>query len=162
MRGGVEMENAAPMMLDDEEAIQHTETQRGHREEVAGGDHLAVVLEECQPALHLRLVGLALEPLQIARHGGFRNLKSESQQFPVDAGRTPGWILGLHAPNQPLNLHANARATGAFRPRSPSPKQAKTSTKPGRYGIRLHDDQGIRPPRPQTAKGDPKGSVEIA
>jgi hypothetical protein len=32
MRGGVEMENAAPMMLDDEEAVQHTETQRGHGE----------------------------------------------------------------------------------------------------------------------------------
>ena len=71
MRGGVEMENAPLMMLDDEEAVQHTETQRGHGEEVEGGDHLAVVLEECHPALHLRLVRLALQPLQIARHGGF-------------------------------------------------------------------------------------------
>ena len=63
MRGDVEMENAAPMMLDDEEAVQHTETQRGHSEEVEGGDHFAVVLEECQPALHLRLVGSALQSL---------------------------------------------------------------------------------------------------
>src|SRR5215831_8451612 len=94
MRGGVEMENAAPMMLDDEEAVQHTETQRGHGEKVEGGDHLAVVLEECPPALHLRLVGLALQPLQIARHGGYRNLKSEVQQFPVDARRS------LTAPRQ--------------------------------------------------------------
>ena len=156
------MENAAPMMLDDEEAVQHTETQRGHGEKVEGGDHLAVVLEECQPALHLRLVGLALQPLQIARHRGFRNLKSEVQQFPVDARRTSGWILGLHAPNQPLNLHADARATEAFRPRSPAPKQAKPSTMPGCQGIWLYDDQGIRPPRPQTAKGDPKCSVKIA
>ena len=45
MRGGVEMENAAPMMLDDEEAVQHTETQRGHGEIVEGGDHLTVVPE---------------------------------------------------------------------------------------------------------------------
>src|SRR5262252_3544460 len=67
MRGGVEMQNAAPMMLDDEKAVQHTETQRGHGEEVEGGDHLAMVLEECQPALHLRLVRLALQPLPIAR-----------------------------------------------------------------------------------------------
>ena len=59
------------MMLDDEEAVQHTETQCGHGEEVEGGDHLAVIVEECQPALHLRLVGLAFPPLQIARHGGF-------------------------------------------------------------------------------------------
>src|SRR5215469_1770423 len=45
MRGSVEMENAAPMMLDDEEAVQHSETQRGHGEEIEGGDHFAVVLE---------------------------------------------------------------------------------------------------------------------
>src|SRR5262249_53579907 len=69
MRGGVEMENAAPMLLDDEEAVQHTEAQRGHGKEVEGSDHLTVVLEECQPALHLRFVGLALQLLQIARHG---------------------------------------------------------------------------------------------
>src|SRR5215470_17168283 len=71
MRSGVEMENAAPMMLDDEEAVQHSEAQRGHGKEVEGSDHLTVVLEECQPALHLRFVGLALQLLQIARHGGF-------------------------------------------------------------------------------------------
>jgi hypothetical protein len=50
MCGGVEMENAAPIMLDYEEAVQHTETQRRHGEEVEGGDHLAVVLEECPPS----------------------------------------------------------------------------------------------------------------
>src|SRR5215831_1931598 len=140
MRGGVEMENVAPMMLDDEEAVQHTEAQRGHGEEVEGSDHLMVVLEECQPELNLRFVGLALQPLQIARHGGFRNLKSDLQQFPVDARHAAGWILGLHAPNQPLNLHADARATRAFRPRSPSPEQAKPSTMPGHHGIWLYDD----------------------
>src|SRR5690349_6817516 len=139
MRGGVEVENAAPMMLDDEEAVQHTEAQRGHGEEVEGSDHLTVVLEECQPALHLRLVGLALQPLQMARHGGFRNLNSELQQFPVDARRAPGWILGLHAPNQALSLDADARATRAFGPRSPSPEQAKSSTMPGHHGIWLYD-----------------------
>src|SRR5215469_5989417 len=159
MRGGVERENAAPMMLDDEEAVQHTETQRGHGEKVEAGDHLAVVLEECPPALHLGLVGLALQPLQIARHGGFGNLKSEVPQFPVDARRTPGWILRLHAQHQPLNLHADAGATKSFRPRSPSPEQAKPSTMPGNHGIWPYDDQGIRPPRPQTAKGDPKCSI---
>ena len=88
------VEDPTALVLDHEEAVQHTETQRGHGEKVEGGDHLAVVLEECPPALHLRLVGLALQPLQIARHGGYRNLKSEVQQFPVDARRS------LTAPRQ--------------------------------------------------------------
>src|SRR5262249_20993116 len=105
MPGGVEVENAARMILDDEEAV-----------------HLAVIPEECQPVLHLRLVGLALQPLQIARHGGFRNVDSELQQLPMDARRTPGWILGFHAPNEMLNVHSDTRATETFRPRPPSPE----------------------------------------
>jgi len=134
--GHVDVENAAPMMLDDKEAIQYAETQRGYGEEVEGRDQLTVVLEKCQPTLHLHLVGLAVQPLQIARHGGFRKLKSELQQFPVDARRTPGWILRLHAPNQLLNLHADARATEAFSPRPPS----------ARTGEKQHDARTARYP----------------
>ena len=51
MCGGVEMENAALMMLDDEEAVQHTETQRGHGEQVEGGDppiRVAAVPRGCE------------------------------------------------------------------------------------------------------------------
>lgn len=77
MRGSVEMENAAPIVLDDEEAVQYRETQGGHSKEIKGSDHLAVILEECQPALRPGLVGLAPQSLQIARHSGFRNIKSE-------------------------------------------------------------------------------------
>ena len=63
MRGGVEVENAATMMLDYEEAVQHTETQRGHGEEVEGGDHLAVVVQKRQPSLRFVPVPSALQPL---------------------------------------------------------------------------------------------------
>jgi hypothetical protein len=42
------------MTLDDEEAVQHSETQHGHSEEVEGDDLLGVVPEECQPVLHRR------------------------------------------------------------------------------------------------------------
>src|SRR5262252_7875309 len=70
---------------------------------------------------------------------------------PVDARRTPGWILRLQGSNQALNLQADARPTEAVRPRPPSPEQTKSSTVPGHDGIRPYDDQGIHPPRPQTA-----------
>src|ERR1041385_3449858 len=53
--GHVDVENAAPMMLDDKEAIQYAETQRWYGEEVEGRDQLTVVLEKCQPTLHLHL-----------------------------------------------------------------------------------------------------------
>ena len=77
MRGRVEVQNPPPIVLDDQQAVQYAETQRGHGEEIEGGHHLAVIPQECHPALDLGLVGLALQPLQIARHGGLRNVKSE-------------------------------------------------------------------------------------
>ena len=33
---------------------------------------------------------------------------------------------------------------------------------PGHNRVRLHDDQGVHPARPQTAEGDPKRSVKAA
>jgi hypothetical protein len=64
VRRRFEVQNAAAMMFDDEEAIEYAKSQRGHREEVECGDHFAVILEERQPALYLGLVGLALKPPQ--------------------------------------------------------------------------------------------------
>src|SRR5438045_1956441 len=58
MCGRVEVENTAPMMLDHEEAVEYAKTQRRHGEEVERGNHLAMVLQERQPALYLCLVGL--------------------------------------------------------------------------------------------------------
>ena len=55
-----EVQNPPPVMLDNKEAVQHAETQRRHGEEVEGSHPLAVIVEECQPALDLGLVGLAL------------------------------------------------------------------------------------------------------
>jgi hypothetical protein len=37
-------------MLDDEQAVQKLESQRGHRKKVQGDDHLTMVNEEGEPA----------------------------------------------------------------------------------------------------------------
>ena len=84
------------MMFDNEEAVQHSETKRGNGKEVERGNHLAVVLEECQPALDLRLIGQAFQSVQITRDGRFRDIEPELQQFAVDARRAPAWILRLY------------------------------------------------------------------
>jgi hypothetical protein len=51
MAGDVEVENAAPIVGNDKEAIEHTEGDRGRREEVHGGDGFAVIAQEGEPAL---------------------------------------------------------------------------------------------------------------
>jgi hypothetical protein len=45
------MPNLPTPVLDDEEAVQHLEGQRGHGEEIERSDHLPVISEEGQPTL---------------------------------------------------------------------------------------------------------------
>ena len=73
------MQNPPPPMLDDEEAVEQLEGHRWHGEEIEGDDHLAVILEESQPAP----AGItpALHTLQGPRHGSFGNLEAELLKF---------------------------------------------------------------------------------
>jgi hypothetical protein len=42
--GDIELQNLAPVVVDDEETVQQAESDRGHGEEVHCGDSLAVIL----------------------------------------------------------------------------------------------------------------------
>ena len=67
----VEVQNSSPAVFNDEEAIKSSELQCGNREEVEGGDDLAMVVEECEPPLSLILVMSSLRTLQVARNRWF-------------------------------------------------------------------------------------------
>ena len=47
----VAVENLAPFLLDDKETVQHAERHGGHGEEIAAGEHLAVILQKGRPLL---------------------------------------------------------------------------------------------------------------
>jgi hypothetical protein len=49
--GNVAVQNPPPVMGDDEEAIEHAESQRRHGEEVHRGDRFSVVIQESSPTL---------------------------------------------------------------------------------------------------------------
>lgn len=51
VRCHVEVQNLAPVMVDHEEAVQHAEAGRRDREEIRGGDRLAVVPKKGRPLL---------------------------------------------------------------------------------------------------------------
>ena len=76
-------------MFDDEEAIEHAERQRRHREEVERRHHLAVIVKEGQPTLGLLAVRPPFQTLQITRDRGLGNLESELKQLAMDAGCPP-------------------------------------------------------------------------
>ena len=62
-------------MLDHEKAIQHAERHGGHREEIEGGDRLAMVLQKGQP--FLIWVSAPNDAVQIAGHAAFGNPKAK-------------------------------------------------------------------------------------
>ena len=103
-----EVQNPAPPMLHDEEAVKQLERQRWHGEEVEGNDHLAVILEESQPAL--AALTAAADTSQVPRHGSFGNLEAKLLQLSVDLGSAPIEILIRHAVDE------RADFSGAFRP----------------------------------------------
>jgi hypothetical protein len=86
----VEVQNPTPTLLDDEEAVEQPERQGWHGEEVEGNDHLAVILEESQPA-PARITAES-HTSQVARHGSFGNLEAELSKLKIPAGRAEYWL----------------------------------------------------------------------
>ncbi len=58
MRGGIEVQDATATMLDHEEAIEDSEVQSRHCEEIQAGNHFSMVVQKSEPAL--RLLGMSV------------------------------------------------------------------------------------------------------
>lgn len=95
-------------MRDDEEAVQHTESERWNGEEIHRGNSLPVILQEGLPALRRLWVRRCF--MYPARDGSFRDIESELQQLTVNARSAPGGIFGGHAENQITKLLADLRS----------------------------------------------------
>ena len=97
----VAMQNLAPLVLDDKEAIQHSEPHGRHGEEIEGSDGLTVIFEKGEPLL----AGITVpnDTTQISGHRTFRQGKAQLLQFRVNFGSTPGGIVlarrGASAPD---------------------------------------------------------------
>src|ERR1039457_1497787 len=89
MASDVEVQDAAAIMADDEEAVQNPKGESGDGEEIHGRDSFPMVVQKGQPALGgLRVLGRSFHP---AGNGGFRHVEAEHQEFAMDARRTPNW-----------------------------------------------------------------------
>src|SRR5215831_17825526 len=100
----IEMQNTSTVMCKDDEDVQHTELQSWNREEV-DRDHLAdVISKKRHPGLR-RLFGLLGHE---ARHGPFRNLKTQLFQFRMYPRRPPGWIGCRHSVDELANLRTGS------------------------------------------------------
>src|ERR1035437_228978 len=140
-------------MLDHEEAVQQLEGHCRRGEEVAGGDHFAMILQERQPALGR--VASTPNAWQIPGDASFRNDEAELLKLSVDLGGSPIRVLIGQASDQNTNLIGDFRSAAAW-PGSPTPVQTETGAVPADDGLGLHDDEDIGPAGPRAAKGRPE------
>src|ERR1039458_10349160 len=87
MASDVEVQDAAAIMTDDEEAVQNPKGESGDGEEIHGRDRFPMIAQKGQPALGgLRVLGRPFHP---AGNGGFRHVEAEHQEFWLGRGLAP-------------------------------------------------------------------------
>jgi hypothetical protein len=85
MRGDVHVDDASPVMSEDDQHEQQAERDRRHDEEVGGHDLAGMIREECPP----RLRRWAWMPSHVRGDGRLTHRDPELQQFPVNPRRPP-------------------------------------------------------------------------
>lgn len=119
MRGHIEVDDSTARVLDDEQAVQHSERYRWDRKEIEGYDGFAVIVQKSKP--FLARITPPVDPAQIPRYGPFGERETEFQQLTVDFRRSPIRILPSQAPDQKADLLGDWRPATAF-PGSPAPE----------------------------------------
>ena len=148
------MNYSSAMMLKYNEHEQEPKAQSRHHEEIDRDELLGMVFQEGTPRLGRRLA--------VSRHvfgnRSFRHLDPKFQQFPMNSGRTPGWIRQAHLTNQRSNLGGNlgsARTAFAL----PFPVKTKHFSMQTNNGLGFNDDQCRTPARPNPGKPNSEDSV---
>ena len=155
MPGHIEVQNPPPVMRNDEEAVENTEGQRRHGEEIHRGYRFTMIAQKRSPSL-CRLWTPRRFP-HPAQHGSLRNVEAEHLQLAVNARRTPGRILGDHAEDEFAQFPADAFSSRAGpMPRKPRPIQLEPCPMPANDGLRLDEDQRPFPSRPEPPQDDPE------
>ena len=134
------MENLAPVVTDHKEAVQYSECQRGHGEEVHRRDGVAMIAKKDQPPPGwIRILARTFDP---ARYRLFRNVESQLEQLSVDARCSSRRVLRDHAENQVAHFPAQGFPPGrAAISGKPNPIQPEAGAIPTHRRLRGHQDQ---------------------
>src|SRR5664279_399037 len=120
-----------------------------------------MVPEKRQPAPGW--IGVLCRTPNPARNGSFRDVETQLEQLPVDARRSPPWVLRDHAKDQlahfPADWFSSDRLSSS---RDPAPVQPKAGPMPTNHGLRGDEDQRSLPVRPNFSQNDPEQLVDGA
>src|SRR6266481_4610432 len=107
------------------EAVEHSEANGRYYEQIHGGDVRRVVSQKGPPFLTWRPASLD----HVLGDTRLRDLKSELEQFAVDAWRAPKRIFDAHSPDQHAQLRFDLRSPSQWA-RLPTPVATKTGPMP--------------------------------
>src|ERR1700730_1236347 len=160
MPSDVEVQNAAAVVVDDEEAVKDAERNGRYREEIHCRDGFSMITQKREPSLYqLRISRSFAHP---AGDRSLGSIKAKHKKLTVDARCAPGWILRDHLEDQiPYLLRDSASAT-RLAPDfgQDAPIELKSSSVPPNNGVRKNDDERLLPIRPNLTGGDPEQFVK--
>lgn len=137
MGGDVEMEEAPPIVRQDDKDIENSKSDGRHDEEVRRDQLPHVVIKEGTPGLGWWF-SLASHVLRDSRLGHF---DTEFEQFPMDTRCAPERIRQTHFSDQFPNVQVDRRPSWLALPTLPSPIPAESSSLPSDNRFGLHKEQ---------------------
>src|SRR5262249_5068617 len=138
-------------MGDDKQAVEDSEGDRWHGEEIHRRDGFSMVSQERKPALGG--LGVPRRSFDPSRNGSFSYIEPEHSEFAVNPRRTPGRILGHHAEDQAAHLLGHslpAHCSGHHGHRSPV--EPESSPVPAHNGVGAYKDETLLPARPESSR----------
>ena len=129
----------------------------GHRRDNAHIDccnRLGVVAQKGLPALRWRFSASR----HVLRNRRLGHLKTQHQQFAMDAWRAPQRVLPAHPPDQIAQVTINPRPPCPI-PRFPAPISLEATAVPTKDGLWFHHLSQIEQPRPNSSEPAQQGSI---
>ena len=160
MTSDIEVQDAATVMANEKEAVEHTQRERRDREEIHRRDRFAVIAKKRQPAFGgFWAPGCSPHP---AGDGRLRYLEAQHEEFAVDARCTPSWILRDHLEDQVTDLFGDSTpAADSFSHSAEhGPIQFEPSLVPPHHGLWEDENKRFFPVGPETARHDPEEFIE--
>jgi hypothetical protein len=154
-------QDVPPIMADDEEAVEHAEHDRWHREEIHGRNRFPMVSKEGPPALgRVRISRRSFHP---TGDGSLGEFKTEHEEFPMYPRCSPCWVVSDHPKDQLPDL-LRRRSSSSLRPNSGDqpPVDTKTSPVPADDSFGRNDEKGLLPSRPDPPSDYPEELIEEA
>jgi hypothetical protein len=155
----IEEQDATTIVTDDKKAIEHTERDRWHGEEIHRGNRFPVITEKGKPARgRLRISRCPFHP---TRDRSLRDLETEHEKLAMDAWRSPRWVLNDHSEDQfPNFLRCLSSPDGPPDLGDQLPVQTESGPVPTHHGFGRDRNKGLLPCGPKSTNGDPEELVE--